>query len=347
MKNIEEMMRMTKAELNIELALTGNELTHKELAKTKKEVMVEKLRDKLFAEHVKETEKQQKIHNEVDQKNTEMDIRINEQEVWTCPTCKETTTDFPAISRRDNKTEICSKCGTSEAIEDFNNKKNGSLYQSGKSVVTVAGSSGGPVGRIIKDTLENGETAKKLNLEEEAEDKEAEEAMDAHMELEAEREAKAVKEPKDERKQESKEDKTKKTEKVNSVDPKVNYDSVFDSIQKTFNSEEIEMFKDKTPKKSYLVDRVNRNYWWVIALSKNKTQLELCGTDLTNMKTIWDNTSPRCKALELIHRDGSKRSKICRVIEGHQLEEIATVWKKFEKLVKPQLKKVLPVVDTK
>ena len=258
MKNIEEMMRMTKAELNIELALIGNELTHKELAKTKKEVMVRNLRDKLFAEHVKETEKQQKIHNEVDQKNTEMDIRINE-----------------------------------------------------------------------------------------AEDKEAEEAMDAHMELEAEREAKAVKEPKDERKQESKEDKTKKTEKVNSVDPKVNYDSVFDSIQKTFNSEEIEMFKDKTPKKSYLVDRVNRNYWWVIALSKKKTQLELCGTDLTNMKTIWDNTSPRCKALELIHRDGSKRSKICRVIEGHQLEEIATVWKKFEKLVKPQLKKVLPVVDTK
>ena len=299
MKNIEEMMRMTKAELNIELALTGNELTHKELAKTKKEVMVEKLRDKLFAEHVKETEKQQKIHNEVDQKNTEMDIRINEQEVWTCPTCKETTTDFPAISRRDNKTEICSKCGTAEEIEE------------------------------------------KLEW------KETKEAMDAHMELEAEREAKAVKEPKDERKQESKEDKTKKTEKVNSVDPKVNYDSVFDSIQKTFNSEEIEMFKDKTPKKSYLVDRVNRNYWWVIALSKNKTQLELCGTDLTNMKTIWDNTSPRCKALELIHRDGSKRSKICRVIEGHQLEEIATVWKKFEKLVKPQLKKVLPVVDTK
>ena len=39
---------------------------------------------------------------------------------WKCPTCEKFTTDYPALSRRDNKTEICSDCGTREALEDFN-----------------------------------------------------------------------------------------------------------------------------------------------------------------------------------------------------------------------------------
>lgn len=38
---------------------------------------------------------------------------------WKCPHCKDTVTDFPALSRRDNKTEICSDCGTKEAFEDY------------------------------------------------------------------------------------------------------------------------------------------------------------------------------------------------------------------------------------
>jgi len=38
---------------------------------------------------------------------------------WTCPGCDELTTDYPALSRRDNKTNICSDCGTREALEDF------------------------------------------------------------------------------------------------------------------------------------------------------------------------------------------------------------------------------------
>ena len=38
---------------------------------------------------------------------------------WVCPICKRTVTDYPAISRRDNKTEICSQCGTTEALNDF------------------------------------------------------------------------------------------------------------------------------------------------------------------------------------------------------------------------------------
>jgi predicted RNA-binding Zn-ribbon protein involved in translation (DUF1610 family) len=36
----------------------------------------------------------------------------------TCPKCDEPIGDHPALSRRDNKTQICSKCGTNEAMED-------------------------------------------------------------------------------------------------------------------------------------------------------------------------------------------------------------------------------------
>lgn len=36
-----------------------------------------------------------------------------------CPVCGKTYTDYPAISRRDNKTEICPQCGTDEAFADF------------------------------------------------------------------------------------------------------------------------------------------------------------------------------------------------------------------------------------
>ena len=36
-----------------------------------------------------------------------------------CPRCDYELSGHPAISRRDNKTEICSDCGTSEAMCDF------------------------------------------------------------------------------------------------------------------------------------------------------------------------------------------------------------------------------------
>ena len=42
----------------------------------------------------------------------------------TCPLCKNTYYSYPAISRKDNKTEICPECGVKEALEDFvKNKK--------------------------------------------------------------------------------------------------------------------------------------------------------------------------------------------------------------------------------
>lgn len=36
-----------------------------------------------------------------------------------CPKCGKAYTGYPAISRKDNKTEICSNCGQEEAMEAF------------------------------------------------------------------------------------------------------------------------------------------------------------------------------------------------------------------------------------
>jgi predicted RNA-binding Zn-ribbon protein involved in translation (DUF1610 family) len=36
-----------------------------------------------------------------------------------CPRCEEIVTQFPALSRLDNKTEICSACGFDEAMENW------------------------------------------------------------------------------------------------------------------------------------------------------------------------------------------------------------------------------------
>lgn len=40
-----------------------------------------------------------------------------------CPRCGKVFNDYPALSRRDNKTEICPDCGTAEAFEDFLGRK--------------------------------------------------------------------------------------------------------------------------------------------------------------------------------------------------------------------------------
>ena len=41
-----------------------------------------------------------------------------------CPICGREYTDYPALSRRDNITEICSACGVDEALDDFFNNAN-------------------------------------------------------------------------------------------------------------------------------------------------------------------------------------------------------------------------------
>ena len=46
-----------------------------------------------------------------------------------CPRCKRMYRGFPALSRRDNKTEICSDCGSVEAMEDYYQERwTGKIY---------------------------------------------------------------------------------------------------------------------------------------------------------------------------------------------------------------------------
>lgn len=42
-------------------------------------------------------------------------------EIRTCPMCGKQYSGYSALSRKDNKTEICSQCGTKEALEAYNN----------------------------------------------------------------------------------------------------------------------------------------------------------------------------------------------------------------------------------
>lgn len=45
-----------------------------------------------------------------------------------CPKCHQYYNGYPAISREDNKTEICPECGTREALEGYlqvHNKQKG------------------------------------------------------------------------------------------------------------------------------------------------------------------------------------------------------------------------------
>jgi len=59
-------------------------------------------------------------------------------EVKECPRCGESYTTFPALSRRDNKTDICSACGTSEAMEDITGVKyDGEVYWEVKEIMTA------------------------------------------------------------------------------------------------------------------------------------------------------------------------------------------------------------------
>ena len=47
------------------------------------------------------------------------EFEIIEQQEKICPKCGNCIQGHPALSRADNKTEICSNCGTLEALEVF------------------------------------------------------------------------------------------------------------------------------------------------------------------------------------------------------------------------------------
>lgn len=38
---------------------------------------------------------------------------------FVCPRCKKSWTGYPALSRVNNKTNICSPCGTQESLDDY------------------------------------------------------------------------------------------------------------------------------------------------------------------------------------------------------------------------------------
>lgn len=48
-----------------------------------------------------------------------LDDVMKELGIEICPVCGNEYTGYPAISRRDNITKICPKCGQKEALEDF------------------------------------------------------------------------------------------------------------------------------------------------------------------------------------------------------------------------------------
>ena len=94
-----ELSQQTKLQINSLLAQYGNNYKPYKLNNITKDVLIQEVID-----HESNT-------IEVVQKGTK---------TWTCPNCEQETTDYPAICRRDNKTEICSECGEIQAIQDFN-----------------------------------------------------------------------------------------------------------------------------------------------------------------------------------------------------------------------------------
>lgn len=58
---------------------------------------------------------------EVEPIKVEILISENSGKYNVCPICNNELGKYTAISRTDNKTEICSNCGTLEALEAFNN----------------------------------------------------------------------------------------------------------------------------------------------------------------------------------------------------------------------------------
>lgn len=83
-----------------------------------------------FAETSEEAEAKARDEYSVDLDCSPEDVEIIAiDEIGVCPKCNKIYKERPAISRRDNMTEICPNCGISEALEDFYNniKVNGGL----------------------------------------------------------------------------------------------------------------------------------------------------------------------------------------------------------------------------
>lgn len=69
-----------------------------------------------------------KRYNDVDMLRDNLDL-IPESitrkilEINKCPACGKEFTEYPALSRKDNETEICPECGVKEALQSYMNAK--------------------------------------------------------------------------------------------------------------------------------------------------------------------------------------------------------------------------------
>ena len=52
----------------------------------------------------------------------EIEFELSNNERWICPKCNRECDEYPALSRKDNETEICPRCEVKEAMEDFINE---------------------------------------------------------------------------------------------------------------------------------------------------------------------------------------------------------------------------------
>lgn len=94
-----ELSQQTKLQINSLLAQYGNNYKPYKLNNITKDVLIQEV---------------------IDHESNTIEVVEEGTKTWTCPNCEQRTTDYPAICRRDNKTEICSECGEIQAIQDFN-----------------------------------------------------------------------------------------------------------------------------------------------------------------------------------------------------------------------------------
>jgi len=117
---------MKNAEVIYKSFEDGEENVKKTLKELTKTGMIEGEKEN----NIRLTEKGNKVAEEflgnlnpIEKKIVDEQMRLAGKKVWTCPRCKKETEDIPAISRKDNKTEICTDCGTEEGlIPEYLNK---------------------------------------------------------------------------------------------------------------------------------------------------------------------------------------------------------------------------------
>ena len=284
-----ELSQQTKLQINSLLAQYGNNYKPYKLNNITKDVLIQEVID-----HESNT-------IEVVQKGTK---------TWTCPNCEQETTDYPAICRRDNKTEICSECGEIQAIQDFNASTAKKVE-----VVSTNPKKSGPVTKAVKEVLENTST---------------EDLFDQPLVT------------KEEVKEEKKSKKPKKE-----ATPKPDYRDIFNNIGEELFQLDNKTFANRIPKKSYLkASTGNKNFTYAICLTKDAVRFEIFSKDCDSLQAWHEKLSPRNKSIEYVGaREGFDRCKIQKLVPANDpytfdSKLVANEFNKFQKLIQPQVNKL-------